>query len=126
MATYNAIYWQVVVLTVTFGSEVWINSDKDDKILLAFQRYSGKRIQRFPQRAPNSTSFFGLGWLKLTSYIKVKKMLFILSNIKMKTDNIIRAIFECRLSEYEKDLTRSRKNIHRSPVFELLNVVWCF
>ena len=122
MATCNAIYWQVVIPTVTFGSEVWVNSEKDDEILLAFQRYSGKRIQRFPQRTPNSTSFFGLGWLKITSFIKVKKLLFIRSIVKMKNDNIIRAIFECRLHEYEKDLTIARRNIYRSPVFELLNV----
>ena len=53
MATCNAIFWQVVVPTVTFGSEVWVNSDRDEELLLAFQRYAGRRIQIFPQRAPN-------------------------------------------------------------------------
>ena len=58
MITCNKIFWQVVVPTVTFGSEVWINSELDDENLLAFQRYAGKRVQSFPPRAPYSSSFF--------------------------------------------------------------------
>ena len=122
MDTCNTIFWQVVVPTVTFGSEVWVNNDKDEELLLAFQRYAGRRIQRFPQRSPNSTSFYGLGWLDLTSFIKVKKLLFIHSILKMKSNNVIRVLFEYRLAEYEKDLTRSRRNVYRSPVYEILNV----
>ena len=116
MATCNAIFWQVVVPTVTFGSEVWVGNDKDDELLLAFQRYAGRRIQRFPQRAPNSTSYLGLGWLKLTSYIKVKKLLFVRSILKMDPRNVIRVIFVKRLSKYESDVCQCRKNVHRSPV----------
>ena len=63
--TCNTVFWQVVVPTVTFGSEVWVNSDEDEELLLSFQRYAGKRVQRFPQRSPNSTSYFRLGWLNL-------------------------------------------------------------
>ena len=74
MRTYNVIFWQVVVPPVTFGSEVWVLSEKDKELLTSFQSYAGKRVQRFPQRAPNNSSFSGLGWLKLTSYIKVKKL----------------------------------------------------
>ena len=75
MMTCNRIFWQVVDPTVTFGREVWVNSEKDEELLLTFQRYAGRRVQRFPQRAPNSSSFYGLGWLKLTMYIKVKKLI---------------------------------------------------
>ena len=66
MMTCNRIFWQVVVPTVTFGSEVWVKSEKDEELLLTFQRYAGRRVQRFPQRAPNPGSFYGLEWLKLT------------------------------------------------------------
>ena len=52
MMTCNRIFWQVVVPTVTFGSEVWIVSDKDEENLLKFQKYAGRRLQRFPTEPP--------------------------------------------------------------------------
>ena len=94
------IFWQVVVPTITFGCEVWVPTDKDEELFLALQRYAGKRVQRFPQRAPNSISFYGLGWLKLTSYINVKKLLFVLTILKMVPDNALRRIFESRLKAF--------------------------
>ena len=57
MGTCNLIFWQVVVPTVTFGSEVSICSEKDEELLLNIQRYAGRKVQRFPQRAPNASSF---------------------------------------------------------------------
>ena len=57
MGTCNIIFWQVMVPTVTFGSEVWILTEKDEELLNSFQSYAGKRVQRFPQRAPNTSSF---------------------------------------------------------------------
>ena len=82
MNTCNVIFWQVVVPTICFGSEVWVSSDKDEEMLLAFQIYAGKRVQRFPYRAPNSSSYYELGWLKLTSYITVKKTTIYIDNLK--------------------------------------------
>ena len=95
MGTCNSIFWHVMVPMITFGSEVWVSSQEDEELLLTFQRYAGRRVQRFPYRSPNSTSFYGLGWLKLTTYIKVKKLLFVLTIIKMEVDFVIRKIFEC-------------------------------
>ena len=98
MMTCNRIFWQVVVPTVTFGSEVWVNSEIGEELLLTFQRYAGRRVQRCPQRAPNPSSFYGLGWLKLSTYIKVKKLIFISSISKLDQRNVIRKIFETRLN----------------------------
>ena len=105
---------------------MWINSDSDEELILGFQRYAGRRIQRFPQRSPNASSFFGLGWLNLISYINVKKLLFIRSIAKMDADNVIRVIFEHRLKDYVNNTIRCRENRHRSPIFELLNVATVF
>ena len=93
MGTCNIIFWQVVVPTVTFGSEVWILTEKDEELLNSFQSYAGKRVQSFPQRAPNTSSFYGIGLLKLTSYIRVKKLLFVRSILKMEPENVILRIF---------------------------------
>ena len=107
MGTCNCIFWQVVVPMVTFGSE-------DNELLLTFQRYAGKRVQRFPYRTPNFSSFYGIGWLKLTTYIKVKKMLFVLTILNMESDFIIREIFESRLVKFCDNVHVSRKNVFSS------------
>ena len=56
----NVIYWAVVVPILTFGCELWCISDNDYDNIMAFQRFCGRRVQRFPSRSPNATSFFGL------------------------------------------------------------------
>ena len=109
MSTCNLIFWQVVVPTVTFGSEVWICSEKDGELLLNVQRYAGRKVQRFPQRSPNASSFYGLGWLKLTFYVKVKKLLFILSIIRMHPENMLRIVFKTRLCEFDTNIRGMQK-----------------
>ena len=126
MGTCNVVYWQVVIPTVTFGSEVWIISGKDEELLNSFQVYSSKRIQRFPQRAPNSCCSYGLGWLKITSYIRVKQLLFIRSILKMEPDNIIRKFFELRLKFFCENTLECRINRFKSPIFNLLDVAVIF
>ena len=121
MGTCNTISWQVVVPTVTFRSEVWICSEKDDELLLNVQCYAGRKVQRFPQRPANASSFYGLGWLKLTSYVKVKKLLFILSILRMKPHNVLRRAFETRFSEFDCNTEICRKNKFRSPIFDILD-----
>ena len=72
MITCNVIFWSVIVPIMSFGCEVWVLSEKDKENILAFQRFAGRRIQRFPHRSLNHTSFYGLGWVKLTTFILVK------------------------------------------------------
>ena len=122
MGTCNIVYWQVVVPTITFGSEVWVSSERDDELLLAFQRYAGRRVQRFPQRSPNSSSFYGLGWMKLTLYIQVKKLLFILTILMMEPENVIRKIFEYKLMQFSTDTAKCRENKFKSPIFDILEI----
>ena len=126
MGTCNVIYWQVVIPTVTFGSEVWILSEIDKELLNSFQIYASKRIQRFPQRAPNVSCSYSLGWLTIISFIKVKQLLFVRSILKMDPDNVIKKIFELRLNVFRDNLTESRKNRYNSPIFNLLDVAITF
>ena len=119
MGTCNLIFWQVVVPTVTFGSEVCICSEKDEELLLNFQRYAGRKVQRFPQRSTNASSFYGLGWLKITTYVKIKKLMFILSIIRMQPNNVVKRILEHRLYTFDSNTEECRKNRFRSPIFDI-------
>ena len=75
--TCSILFWSVITPTLLFGSELWVLKPKDIEILDAFERYAGRRFQRFPSRSPNATSYRGLGWMKIVSFIKGKKLLFI-------------------------------------------------
>ena len=122
MSVCNIIFWAVVVPIITFGCETWVLCDRDRENLLAFQRFAGRRVQRLSYRSPNASSFFGLGWSRLTTYIDVKKLLFVLTIIKMDSEHFFRAIFDKRLKCYLADRNKGLVNAYKSPLFDIFSV----
>ena len=61
-----------------------------------------------------------------TTYVKIKKLLFILSIIRMQPNNVLKRIFETRLYEFDSNTEECRKNIFRSPIFDILEVALIF
>ena len=121
MAVCNIIFWAVVVPIITFGFETWVVSDTDKDNLLSFQRFAGRRVQRLSYKSPNSTSYFGLGWTRLTTYIHVKKLLFVLTIIKLNGEHFCRKAFVLRLSSYLEKRPNSEEDKLRSPYHDLFN-----
>ena len=117
----NVIYWAVVVPILTFGCEIWCVTEKDYDNIMAFQRFCGRRVQRFPSRSTNATSFFGLGWIRLPTFILVKKLLFVMTIVRMESHNVIKHIFLARLETFLNDRQRCCVNEFDSPVFGILN-----
>ena len=76
-----------LTLTLTFGCELWNVGDDDGDRLQNFQRYAGRRLQRFPLRSPNCSSYFGLGWVRLDTLVQIKKLLFLLTFMRLSPDN---------------------------------------
>ena len=68
----TTIYCSIIMLIVTFGSELLVLGPDEAEHLMKFQRYVGRRCQRFPKRAPNHSSFYPLGWISIDRYIKIK------------------------------------------------------
>ena len=122
IGTCNLIFWVIVMPTVTFGCEIWILSDDDVEKLQAFQRYAGRRVQRFPPRSPSCSSYYGLGWLRLETYIFVKKLLFLLTMITMDNNHRIKMVLRHRLTVYLESREAGERNVHNSPIFDLFNV----
>ena len=60
MKACSLLFWSLIVPIVTFASELWVLKDQDVEMLESFQRYAGKRIQRFSSNTPNETSFSAL------------------------------------------------------------------
>ena len=121
MKSCNIIFWGIVISIVTFGSELWFLSDKDYEELSMFQRQIGRCIQRFPSRSPNCSSFYGLGWLRITTYILVKKLLFALSILRLDPENIVRKIFTLKVKLYHENNLVHGQNDNKSPTFDILN-----
>ena len=65
----SILFWAMVVPIITFSCELWVLNDNDVRLIKEFQRYAGRRIQRFPYRSPNETSYTGLGWIRLEIFI---------------------------------------------------------
>ena len=119
MATCNLIFWVIVMPIITFGSEIWQLTDGDIAKLQAFQRHAGRRIQRFPQRSPSSSSFYGLGWVRMETYIK--KLIFLLTMIVMENTHRVKMVLKTRLGVYLNDREAGKLNTHNSPMFDLFN-----
>ena len=121
MKTCNLIFWTIVIPTLTFGSEIRCINDKEIELLQNFQRYAGRRVQRFPRRSPKCSSYYGLGWIRIETYIQVKKLLFLFTMICMDKENRIRRIFDERVNMFVNNAA-VRDNSRHSPIFEMLNI----
>ena len=116
MNTCNVIYWSVVLPTLSFGCEAWFIKQKDLDILMAFQRYAARRIQRLHPRSLNITSVSCLGWMSIFNYIKVRKMIFIRTIVCMKDFIPLKRILIERVNEYRP----GDANPKESPIIQIL------
>ena len=93
MACRNLIFWTIVVPTALFGSELWFLSDVVIQKLEDFQKYAGRRVQRFSQHSASAVSYYGLGWMSLHTFVLIKKMMFAFTIINMDEDSAIKKNF---------------------------------
>ena len=122
----SILFWAMVVPIITFSCELWVLNDNDVKLLEDFQRYAGRRMQRFPYRSPIETSYTGLGWIRLEIFIYVKKVLYVRGIAILPDDVIYKQIFVYRLSQYEANKTVSSENKYLSPIFDIIRIVDLF
>ena len=118
----SILYWAMIVPIVTFASELWVMKDDDLRLLEEFQRYSGRRLQRFPPGTPNETSYVGLGWVRLEIYVYVKKMLFIRTITVLDDASIYRKVFNQRVTIFKNDIKKGCININDSPIFDIMRI----
>ena len=122
----NIIYWCLIVPILTYGAELWVLHQNDIEALEMFQRYAGRRIQRFPSRTPNETSFRGLGWMRLENYINAKKMIFVRTILIRENTCIYKKMFITRAHSFNEDICNASMNIHDSPIYDILRIATIF
>ena len=54
MKTCATLFWSIVVLVTTFGTESWVLKGWEIEVLRKFQRQIGRRCQRYSDRTPNT------------------------------------------------------------------------
>ena len=126
MMSCNLIFWTIVIPVTTFGSEICCLTEADCENLNAFQRHIGRRIQRFPSRSPKFSSFYGLGWSRIVTYIWIKKLLFIMSILRLKEDNVVRRVFVKCTEVFNENVHKHVDNINNSPTYDLSNTACKF
>ena len=115
MATCNLIFWTIIIPIVTFGSEIWPISDADYENLALFQRYAGRRLQRLPNRTPTGCSYYAMGWMRISTYILVKKLLFAMSILRLDVENVVRKVFLARFMYMIDDNFNMDGDIREGP-----------
>ena len=122
MAVCNLIFWLVIVPITTYGSEIWTMTPLDYENLESFQRYAGRRFQRFSGSSPNFSSYYGLGWIGICTHIFIKKLMFAFSIITMSEQNWIKQLFKQRAIDFNENIRVGMLNRLRSPTYEILKV----
>ena len=122
----SILFWSMTIPIVTFSSELWVLNDDDVNTIESFQRYSGRRIQRFHPKSPNETSYAGLGWIRIEYFIYVKKLLFIRSIAVLDNESIPKRVFTTRLLTYEENHAICNQNKYDSPILDMLKIAECF
>ena len=121
MKTCNSIFWTIVIPTLTFGCEIWPIGDEESEKIQNFQKIAGRRVQRFPKRSPSSTSFYRIGWIRIITYIQIKKLLFLLTLMSMSRDSRLGMVYFAHFSTYIQQVVKCKTNKFNSPIYELLN-----
>ena len=115
------LFWSIIVPILTYGSEIWVLRGDETEALRKFQRYVGRRCQRFNLKSPNYSAYIPLGWISIDRYIQVKKLLFLRTITVMDENSVCKRILQARANEYGMNMVKSRINENSSPVFDLLN-----
>ena len=126
MTTCNLIFWTIIVPITLFGSELWVLGEQDLFEIDNFQKHIGRRMQRFHSKSPVQTSFRGLGWIRLETFIYAKKVLYLRTLLCMSDLSVYKRIMLHRLDKFTTEYEVARHNKHYSPLFDIFRVTEMF
>ena len=122
MSVISALYWSIVVPVVIYGSEIWNLKGEDIESLRKFQRYVGRKCQRFPQRSAILSAYLPLGWISLEKVVYVKKLLFFRSICQMEDIATCKKVLTVQANKYNTNRAHCMINECNSPMWEIFNV----
>ena len=126
MRVCSFLFWSLIVPIVTYASELWVLKDEDVRLLDEFQRYAGRRVQRFPYHTPNETAFSALGWMRIENFIAAKKLIFMRTIAVMNEQSPVKNVVVMRCDAFMRNIEAGLENKFDSPVFSILKMAICF
>ena len=126
ISTCNIIFWTIVIPIATFGCELWRITADSINSLDAFQIYAGKKIQRFFSKSPNICSIYGLGWMRLTRFVQIRKLIFLRALLSLDPGDLSRKNFVERATRIFNDNNDPSPSEEWSIVVDLLHVAEIF
>ena len=122
MSVCNTVFWSIIIPILTFGSELWVLNQSDTEKLEKFQRYSGRRLQRFHFKSPNISSYKSLGWMGICRFIQAKKLIFWRTIAVMDENSVLKRMVVNRSAEYTDNIGKHSPNVNYSSVFDIHNI----
>ena len=110
MMACSAMYWSIIIPIVTYGSEVWVLKGDEIESLCKFQRYVGRKCQRYPSRSPNYSSYAPLGWISIEKVVYAKKLMFLRTILMMEEDMTCKRLVIQRARDYTENLQKAKQN----------------
>ena len=126
MAVCSTLFWSIIVPSISYGSELGVMRPDEIETIRKFQRYIGRRCQRFPSKSPNFSAYYSLGWLSLDRYIGVKKLLFLKTMAVMKEHAVCKQTLMRKAYDFNNDLEKRVINEYERPIFEILKTARTF
>ena len=115
----SKLYWSVIVPRFTYGLEVCCMTDSHISSLEEVHRQNAKLIQGLPISTPNPAPLATLGWLSMSSFIVMKKILFLWKIMCLPRSSLYR-----RLATY---LIEQMQTIHtvpyNSPIYDMYQCI---
>ena len=122
MSVISSLFLTIVVHIVTYGSEVWVLKSDEVGSLRRFQRYVGRKSQRFHQHSRNFSAYAPFGWISLEKVVYVNKLLFFRSICVMKDNTPCKRILISCVNSFNADRAKGTLNLCNTPIYELCNI----
>ena len=107
----------IVVHTALYWCEVWFLREKHIEIIGKFTANADQRIGRLNRMTASVCSFFGLGWIRLSTLVHIKKLLFLRTIIVMDDNALIRKVLSDRVGDFNKDPRQNFVGNFDSPLY---------
>ena len=122
MAVITSLFWTIIVPVTTYGGELWVMRGEEIESICKFQRYSGRKCQRFNARSPNHSAYCPLGWISMEKIVCTKKHMFFRNICMSKETDTCRRILGSHTIEFQTNPAMCKINENDSPFFEILKV----
>ena len=114
----SKLYWSMCIPKLVYGLEVTNVDDENICLLETAHRINAKNIQGIPLTIPTPAPLATLGWLSITSYVDIQRIMFLIRTCGLPDDNMYKQVMIYRINCLRNDNELRFKM--KSPVYIML------